>query len=110
MLNRICLLLLLILIAAPAAIYADSGKSTRIVDPNQHAYGGDGRYPYRQKSDYVMKELDLKAGDVVKEIAPIIDGGGGGRPQMAQAGGKSPQKIDEALAKAAEIIKQKLSA
>jgi alanyl-tRNA synthetase len=52
----------------------------------------------------------LKAGDVVKEIAPIVDGGGGGRPQMAQAGGKNPQKIDEALTKAAEIIRQKLSA
>ena len=51
----------------------------------------------------------LKAGDVVKEIAPIIDGGGGGRPQMAQAGGKNPEKIDEALTKANEIIKQKLS-
>ena len=51
----------------------------------------------------------LKASDIVKQIAPIIDGGGGGRPQMAHAGGKSPQKIDDALAKAAEIIKEKLS-
>ena len=51
----------------------------------------------------------LKAGDIVKEIAPIVDGGGGGRPQMAQAGGKNPNKIGDALAKAAEIIKQKLS-
>jgi alanyl-tRNA synthetase len=50
----------------------------------------------------------LKAGDIVKEIAPIVDGGGGGRPQMAQAGGKNPKKIDDALAKAGEIIKQKL--
>jgi alanyl-tRNA synthetase len=50
----------------------------------------------------------LKAGDIVKEIAPIVDGGGGGRPQMAQAGGKNPKKIGEALAKADEIIKQKL--
>jgi alanyl-tRNA synthetase len=50
----------------------------------------------------------LKAGDIVKEIAPIIDGGGGGRPQMAQAGGKNPKKIGDALAKAGEIIKQKL--
>jgi alanyl-tRNA synthetase len=41
----------------------------------------------------------LKAGDVVKAIAPIVDGGGGGRPQMAQAGGKKPEKIKEALAK-----------
>ena len=51
----------------------------------------------------------LKAGDIVKQIAPLVDGGGGGRPQMAQAGGKSPGKIDDALAKAAEIIREKLS-
>jgi alanyl-tRNA synthetase len=50
----------------------------------------------------------LNAADLVKEIAPLIDGGGGGRPQMAQAGGKNPEKIDDALAKAAEIIKEKL--
>jgi alanyl-tRNA synthetase len=47
----------------------------------------------------------LKAGDLVKNIAPIVDGGGGGKPQMAQAGGKNPAKIDEALAKAGELIK-----
>jgi len=50
----------------------------------------------------------LKAGDIVKEIAPIVDGGGGGRPQMAQAGGKNPKKISDALSRASEIIKQKL--
>jgi len=53
-------------------------------------------------------EKGLSAGDVIKNIAPIVGGGGGGRPQMAQAGGKNPQKIDEALAKAAEIIAEKL--
>ncbi|MHC4240304.1 MAG: DHHA1 domain-containing protein, partial [Planctomycetota bacterium] len=51
----------------------------------------------------------VKAGDIVKEIAPIIGGGGGGRPQMAQAGGKDPEKIDAALAKAAVLIKEKLA-
>ena len=51
----------------------------------------------------------LKAGDIVKEIAPIIDGGGGGKPQMAQAGGKRPDKIPDALTKAVEIIRQKLA-
>ena len=50
----------------------------------------------------------LKAGDIVKAIAPIIDGGGGGRPQMAQAGGKNLKKINDALKKAAELIKEKL--
>jgi alanyl-tRNA synthetase len=52
----------------------------------------------------------LKAGDIVKKIAPIVDGGGGGRPHMAQAGGKSPEKIDQALQKAVQLIKQKLTA
>ena len=51
----------------------------------------------------------LKAGDVIKEIAPIVGGGGGGRPQMAQAGGKKPEKINDALAKAKKLIKEKLA-
>ncbi len=50
----------------------------------------------------------IGAGEILKQIAPIIDGGGGGRPNMAQAGGKKPDKLDDALAKAAEIIKTKL--
>jgi alanyl-tRNA synthetase len=50
----------------------------------------------------------LKAGDLVREIAPIVDGGGGGRPQMAQAGGTKPEKIKDALDKAGELIKEKL--
>ncbi len=62
------LLAVLMLIACPAAIYADSGESTRIVDPKQHVFKGKGGYPYRTKSDYVLKELDLKAGDVVVDI------------------------------------------
>jgi len=50
----------------------------------------------------------LKAGDLVKQIAPIVEGGGGGQPQMAQAGGKNPAKIGEALDKAKELIKEKI--
>ena len=57
-------------------------------------------------TDDLIKKL--KAGDIVKTIAPIVDGGGGGKPQMAQAGGKNPAKIDEALAKATELIKTAL--
>ena len=48
------------------------------------------------------------SGDIIKSIAPIVDGGGGGRPQLAQAGGKNPGKIDEALRRASEIILEKL--
>ncbi|MCP4259152.1 MAG: alanine--tRNA ligase [Planctomycetes bacterium] len=59
-------------------------------------------------TDDVIKK-GLKAGDIVKETAPIIGGGGGGRPQMAQAGGKNPKKINDALKKASELIKEKLA-
>jgi len=51
----------------------------------------------------------LNASDIVRQVAPIIDGGGGGRPQMAQAGGKNPAKISDALARAAEIIKEAIT-
>jgi alanyl-tRNA synthetase len=57
-----------------------------------------------------LVEKGLSAGDIIKTIAPIVDGGGGGRPQMAQAGGKNPEKIGEALKKASEIIAEKLKA
>ena len=49
----------------------------------------------------------IKAGQVVKEIAPIVGGSGGGRPDFAEAGGKHPEKIDEML-KAAESVVAKL--
>jgi alanyl-tRNA synthetase len=51
----------------------------------------------------------LKAGDIIKQIAPIVDGGGGGRPQLAQAGGKNPAKLNEALAEATQLLQQKLA-
>ncbi len=57
-------------------------------------------------TDDLIKKI--KAGDIVKQIAPIVDGGGGGKPQMAQAGGKNPAKIDEALKEAENLIEQKL--
>jgi alanyl-tRNA synthetase len=50
----------------------------------------------------------LKAGDWVKHTAPIVGGGGGGRPDMAQAGGKDPSKIDEALASAKQFAQEKI--
>ena len=59
-------------------------------------------------SDDLIKK-GLKAGDIVKQIAPIVGGGGGGRPQMAQAGGKDASKLTEALNTAKDIIKTTLS-
>ena len=54
----------------------------------------------------VTKDLTnrVKAGQIVKELAPIIGGGGGGRPDFAEAGGKDPSKIDDMLARAREIV------
>ncbi|MCD8522877.1 MAG: alanine--tRNA ligase [Saccharospirillaceae bacterium] len=48
----------------------------------------------------VTKDLiaKAKAGDAVKECAPFVDGRGGGKPEMAQAGGQKPEGIDDALA------------
>jgi alanyl-tRNA synthetase len=49
----------------------------------------------------------VKAGQIVKEIAPIVGGGGGGRPDFAEAGGKQPEKIDEML-EASETVLARL--
>ena len=50
----------------------------------------------------------VKAGDCVRETAKIVGGGGGGRPDMAEAGGKDPGKLPEALAAGAEFYKNAL--
>jgi alanyl-tRNA synthetase len=54
----------------------------------------------------VTKDLTgrIQAGRVVKELAPIVGGGGGGRPDFAEAGGKDPSKIDELLQRAPEVV------
>ena len=44
------------------------------------------------------------AGNLVKAIAPKVGGGGGGRPNMAQAGGKNPAGIQDALAEATKVL------
>jgi alanyl-tRNA synthetase len=46
----------------------------------------------------------IKAGDIIKNIAPIVGGTGGGRPDLAQAGGRDASKLDEALAKIATLL------
>lgn len=54
----------------------------------------------------VTKDLTgrFKAGDLIKQMAPIVGGKGGGKPEMAQAGGSIPDKLDEALEKLYELL------
>ena len=59
-------------------------------------------------TDAAMKQ-GAHAGNLVKAIAGLVGGGGGGRPNMAQAGGKNPAGIQEALKKAAEALEGQLS-
>lgn len=51
-------------------------------------------------------EKGAHAGNLIKEIASLVGGGGGGRPNMAQAGGKNPSGIPDAIAKVAEIVQK----
>ena len=52
----------------------------------------------------------VPAGQVVKALAPIVGGGGGGRPDFAEAGGKDASKIGEMLAASREVIEKMMSA
>jgi alanyl-tRNA synthetase len=56
----------------------------------------------------VSKDLTKRfhAGNIIKELAAMVGGGGGGRPDFAQAGGKDPAKIDDALQRAEEIVRR----
>jgi alanyl-tRNA synthetase len=51
-----------------------------------------------------LVERGLKAGSVIKEVARVVGGGGGGRPTLAQAGGRDPERLDEALALVPRVV------
>jgi alanyl-tRNA synthetase len=59
----------------------------------------------------VSKDLTsrAKAGEIVKKLAPMVGGGGGGRPDMAEAGGKLPAMLPELISKAPEVIRAMLA-
>ena len=59
-------------------------------------------------TDDLIKTKNIKAGDFIKKIAVKIDGTGGGRPHLAQAGGKSPEKLPEALKETVRVIEELL--
>ncbi len=79
-------LIAVVLLSDPSTgVYADSGESTRITDEKQHSSTKAGGYPYREKSQYVLKELDLKPGDTVVDIGA---GDGWWTEKMAEAVGE----------------------
>ena len=69
----------------------------------------DGRVHLVATVAPAVVERGVKAGDVVRAAARVVGGGGGGRDTMAQAGGREPAKLDEALATARTTIERALS-
>jgi alanyl-tRNA synthetase len=57
-----------------------------------------------------LVEKGVSAGNWVREVAPVVGGGGGGKPDLAQAGGKQPEHLPEALVKAKEVVRAMLKA
>ena len=72
------------------------------------ASGADGKVSLMATATDGAIKQGAHAGNLVKAIAGCVGGGGGGRPNMAQAGGKNPAGIDEALAKVKEVLEGQL--
>ena len=71
------------------------------------AQGGD-KVNLMVMADDAAVKAGVHAGNIVKAIAPKVGGGGGGRPNMAQAGGKNPAGVEDALAKVKEVVKEQI--
>jgi len=91
----------------------EHGDIKKLVDDLKNANDNIAILLLQVKGDKVLlvagsKNTPIKAGEWIKEIAPIVGGGGGGRADFAQAGGKDPSKVSLAKDKALEFIKNKL--
>lgn len=78
-------------------------KQTNVVIVLASAQGAD-KVNLLVMADEEAVKNGAHAGNIVKSIAPLVGGGGGGRPNMAQAGGKNPAGIEDALAKVKELL------
>ena len=83
---------------------ADSWRAKNLSDVLVLATSNDGKVNLLVAVSDDKVKAGLKAGDLIKAIAPAINGGGGGRPNLAQAGGKNPAGINEALKQAKEYL------
>ena len=79
------------------------GKSVIII-----ASDNDGKVSLLVMASDDAVAAGIHAGNIIKQIAPMVGGGGGGRPNMAQAGGKDASGIDAALAAGVETAKNQL--
>ncbi len=91
----------------------ENGDIKKLVDDMKNGHDKIATLLLQVKGDKVMlvagcKNTSIKAGDWIKAIAPIVGGGGGGRPDFAQAGGKDASKIQEAKQKAMEFVKKNI--
>ena len=64
----------------------------------------DGRVQLVLNIDKALVEQGLDASQVIREIARLVNGGGGGRPDFAEAGGREPEKLGEALDAGQELL------
>ncbi|MFA7083441.1 MAG: alanine--tRNA ligase [Arcobacteraceae bacterium] len=91
----------------------ENGDLKKIVDDLKNGNEKIAILLLQAKEDKVMivagsKNTPIKAGDWIKNIAPIVGGGGGGRPDFAQAGGKDATKIEEAKVAAMKYAKENI--
>ncbi len=92
----------------------EQGDIKKLVDDMKNGNEKVATLLIQPKGDKVMlvagvKNASIKAGDWIKAVAPVVGGGGGGRPDFAQAGGKDVSKIGEAKEVALEFLKQQLA-
>ena len=87
---------------------ADQWKQNNISDVLVLGSVQDGKVSLLAAVSEETIKKGLKAGDLIKEIAPLVGGGGGGRPDMAQAGGKKPAGLADALASVNQWVEAKI--
>jgi alanyl-tRNA synthetase len=90
------------------------GDIKELIDEAKNRYPQVAIMLFQRKGNKVLiasgsKDSPIQAGDWIREIAPILGGGGGGRPDFAQAGGKDISKIEEAKREALKYVERVLT-
>lgn len=85
---------------------ADQWKQNAVSNILTLGFSKDGKVNLLAAIDQETIKKGLTAGNLIKEIAPLVDGGGGGRPDMAQAGGRNPAGLTDALQRVTNWVEQ----